>query len=211
MTKYASVFLVCVIVLAAAGQTAEAQEGFGGLLSPALLKSGSHQGGPTYDLFASAEVDFATLLGNIDLSKATDPAATAERVNARRKALYPDAEIMLSFVPPKGVRRPLAGPSPAPEASLVNVVFYWNRSFVKSDYIFYFKTATVAVLFIDDVKATSMKVFDAVTYGAWRLKLTVAAGSAGSTSNYGTLIPRYYWIATGNYSNRADIVMWFYK
>src|SRR4051794_2594867 len=98
MIRYLCSIVALVVALAAPVRAGEIVSDSGiGFSKSNLVKSRFNAGRVGIEVYADGRVDVAGLLADIDLSKAASAQSIADRVNAQRKLLYPDEEIILSI------------------------------------------------------------------------------------------------------------------
>jgi len=199
MTKYLSVLIVLVCLTAVsmparAGESHNSDIGF----SSSLVQRSFRVGHVGVELFAQDRVDAASLLAGVDFSKAATPQSIADQVNARRKQLYPDAEIILSL-------------TPGDKVGLVKAIYWWNNTNCSTCYWYAQYTSTVATMFIDDVQYGSYNVYDRTGSGGWVFRYLVGAGGAATRATYGPSALKGFKGSAAGVSSKADVVMYFFN
>lgn len=207
MTRYLSVLIVLVCLTAVsmparAGESHNSDIGF----SSSLVKRSFRVGQVGVELFAQDRVDAVSLLADVDFSKAATPQSISDQVNARRKQLYPDAEIILSLTPAQ-----TPGSGPGDKAGLVKAIYWWNNTNCSTCYWYAQYTSTAATMFIDDVQYGAYNVYDRTGSGNWVFRYLVNAGGAATRATYGSSGLKGFKGSAAGVSSKADVVMYFFN
>ncbi len=160
----------------------------------------------SYDLHAQADVNVFDLINNIQLTQGETAESIYAKIDAQRRKLYPDKEIILTITIPKPAN---AGTTIA--TSLVKAVYWWNNANPANNYWYWQATSTVATMFISDVKYGKYKVYDRVGSGSWIYRALVGAGGTATRYSYGPLLLRGFKGTASGVASMADIVMYFFK
>jgi len=202
---YVAAVLAYLIALPAmAGETHNSDIGFS---RTNLVKSNLSAGQVAIEIFADNRVDVASLVADIDLSKPAAAQSVADRVNEKRKLLYPGEEIILSITPPPSTRVSV----PGEKVSLVRAIYWWNNNNCSTCYWYAQYTSTVATMFIDDISAGAYNIYDRVGSGDWVFRYSISAGNAATRYSVGSKTTRGFKGSAEGVSSTADIVMYFFN
>jgi hypothetical protein len=171
-----------------------------------LVRTSFTVGGADVELYAAPGVEVARLVGDLDPSLAATAESLSERINAQRRSLLPDEQIILSIGPRQGARA-----VPGEKAGLVRAVFAWNLEFC--DNCFYsaqFKS-NVSVLFIDAISFGELDIFDRTGSGGWVFRDFVEEDGGFTRSTFGNRTTRGFRLETVGLETRADVIMYFFK
>ena len=203
MTRYIYSFiaLICLFVSSALAQD---HEGIGSSRAN-FVKSRYSAGGHGIEIYAEPGVNVAGLLSGLDLAKTASSQAIADRVNAKRKQLYPHDEIVLSIGP---AEKAVSGE----KAGLVRSIYWWNNTNCSSCYWYAQYTSTTATMFIDAIEYGSYDIYDKVgTNGAWIFRYNLDAGNAAGRYTVGSNQLRGFKGAAAGVASQADVVIFFFK
>jgi hypothetical protein len=204
-SAYLGIALACLIALPAlAEDNHDAGLGFS---RPDLVKSNLNAGPLAVELYADQRVDVGSLVADIDFSKPANVQSIADRVNEKRKALYPDEEIILSLTPP--ANKSLA--VPGEKAALVKALFWWNNNNCATCYWYAQYQSTVATMFTDNVRTGSYNVYDRAGSSDWTFRYLIHPGSAATRATYGAKTLRGFKGAATGTAATADVVMYFFN
>jgi hypothetical protein len=208
MNRYWSLFvLVCLMVVPC---WAEDNHNAGlGFSKPGLVKSSFAAGRTAIEMYADSRVDVASLLSDLDLSRPASAQAISDHVNAKRKQLYPDEEIVLSIAPPQEPRAGSSGPEE--KTALVRAIYWWNNANCSTCYWYALYTSTVATMVIDDVQSGAYNVYDVVGTGSWVFRYLVKKGGAATRYSFGPNALRGFKGASVGVASKADVVMYFFN
>lgn len=178
-----------------------------GFSRPDLVKSQLKAGPLALEIYAAPRVDVGSLVTDIDLSRAASVQSVSDRINEKRKALYPDEEIILSLTPPAHSNFTV----PGEKASLVKALFWFNNNNCAACYWYAQYTSTVATMFIDNVRSGSYNLYDKVGSGNFVFRFQVLPGGVATRYSFGAKTLRGFEGATTGTSATADIVMYFFN
>lgn len=203
--RYLYVLIVFVCLIAAPIQ-AEENSGIG-FSKANLVKSKFNAGRVTMEIFTDRHVDVANLLADVDLSKPASVQTISDRVNDRRKVLYPDEEIILSITLPQDGRAAVG----EEKARLVKAILWWNNTNCANCSWFAEYKSTVATMFISDIQYGAYNLYEKVGNGSYVFRYFAVAGDAATRATFGSKVSRgFRGTATGG-GGRAHVVMFFFN
>ncbi len=195
--------LVCLLAGPALATDLE-REGLGS--SNKQLAGSSFQAGHVaFTLFAGPRVDVASLIQDVDLEHGASAQAISDLVNARRKSLYPNEEIILTVTPRRSAESHVTG-----ESSLVKAIFWWNNTNCSTCYWWAQYTSATATAFTDDVQGSYL-FYDLVGSSGYVLRYTINDGGAASRATYGKRTLRGFKGAANGVDSQADVVLYFFN
>ena len=206
MTRYWYIFavLICLIALPAqAGETYKSDIGFS---NAALVKSSFNSGDLGIEIYADHRVDIASLVADIDFSKLGSAQEISDRVNERRRRLYPEEEIIFSITPKRSMIADGAN-----KAALVRAILWWNNTNCSSCYWYANYTSSIATMFIANIEYGGYDIYDKAGNVDWFYRWEVNAGDAGTLYNFGPKKLRGFRGDAVGVPSQADIVMYFFK
>jgi hypothetical protein len=171
-----------------------------------LIRSEIGAGRNAVELMATNHVDVNALLGDVDLSTASSPEAIADAINAKRLALYPDEEIILSVGPSKEARQPNTE-----KVNLVRAIYWWNNTNCSNCYWMAEYTSTTATLFVGRVEYGSYNINDRPGTSGYIYRWTLNSNDTGTLYNYGPKRVRGFRGNANGVSSKTDIVMYFFN
>lgn len=165
-----------------------------------LVETTMQVAGVDMQVLAEPEVAVADLLAGLPRTKAAGmpPEALAARVDARRRELFPDREIVL-VISPTDLK-----------AGLVKLVYWWNNDNDDGDYWYAQYKSSVAVLFVDDVRYGGYEIYKRTGSSSWIYDHSLDEDDAGTVASWGSRTLRGFLGEALGYS-QADVVMWFFK
>jgi hypothetical protein len=178
-----------------------------GFSRPDLVKSHLKAGQLAVEIYADPRVDVGSLVADIDLSRAASVQSISDRVNEKRKALYPDEEIILSLTPPAHSNFTVLGE----KASLVKALFWFNNNNCATCYWYAQYTSTVATMFIDNVRSGSYDLFDRVGSANFVFRFHLPPGGVATRYSFGAKTLRGFKGAATGVPATADVVMYFFN
>lgn len=104
MNRYWSSFVVVCLMVVPCWAEDNHNAGLG-FSKPGLVKSSFAAGRTAIEMYADSRVDVTSLLADLDLSRPASAQSISDHVNAKRKQLYPDEEIVLSIASPPASKR----------------------------------------------------------------------------------------------------------
>ena len=199
MSKAARVplsLILCLVVIAPAFARETDEEGIQGVEALGLEKQSFQAGETLFDVHAGRSVDVQALVR--DIRNGDSAQAIYDKVNATRRKLYSNEEIILSV-----------GGGVKSASSLVQLIVWWNSSNRSGSHWWARYFSTTAVMFTDNIAGT-YDIYDRAGSGGWVLRYRVGSGGAYTRSNWGSYMLRgFRGTAVGN--SRADIVIWFWQ
>lgn len=113
-----------------------------GLHVTGLEKQSFQAGKTSFEIHAGSAIDVEALVGTV--KKTDSPQTIHDKINARRKWLYPDEPLILSIQGDAGAA-----------VSLVRAIYWWNSvNTCKGCYWFAQYYSTTATMFTDDIVGT---------------------------------------------------------
>lgn len=207
MFRHLSIAIALACLIATPTQAGESHNSEIGFSTSNLIKSNLNVGRVAVEIYAADQVDVASLLTDLDLSKSASAQAIADRVNERRKLLYPDEEIILAITPPQDSRA--AGAQE--KAALVKALYWWNNTNCSTCYWFAQYTSNIATLFVDDVEYGAYDIYDKVGSGNWIYRYRTGEGSASTRYSLGARTTRGFRGNAAGVASKADVIMYFFR
>lgn len=208
MKRHWSAFAVLVCLLAAPAWADENHNAGIGFSRQDLVKRSFSSGRTSFEVYATKQVDVASLLAGFDLSRSTSAQELSDYVNARRKQLFPGEEIILSIAPAQSPGPVTA--SPGDKASLVKAIYWWNNSNCSTCYWWALYYSSVATMVIDDIHG-AYNIYDAAGSSSWVFRYFTGAGGSATRYSFGSYTLRGFKGAAAGTSSRADVVIYFFN
>ena len=156
------------------------------------------------DLYAREIINVDSLIEGVNLANGESAESIYAKVDARRRRLYPDEEIILSITIPEPMMISAAS------NSLVKAIYWWNNVNPVNNYWWAQYYSTVATVCINDIQYGNYKFYQMAANGSWVYKRRMGAGySLGGYSCGSYMLRGFKGVAT--VASKADIVIFFFK
>jgi hypothetical protein len=203
--KRVSLVLVLFVSLAAVAAAGDVMERDLCIMGRDLAKRSYIAPNLSLDLYARGIINVGRLIEGVNLTNGESAESIYVKVDAQRRRLYPNEEIILSITIPEPMMI-----SATAGVSLVRAIYWWNNTNDINHYWLAQYTSTVATLAVNDVKYGNYKIYEMRGTNKWIYRYRMGAGYSYGAYNYGSYALRGF-KGVAMKASVADVIMFFFK